>query len=119
MDYWSETMQDDAYLLVSDGWKAASQPRLLIEQKGKKSKEKPDLLIGKKKFKTDLLPPSLIISRYFDADQSAIDSLKGELETISAQLAELEEEYGDDGGALDLPKVNQAEVNRRLKEAQK
>ena len=22
MDYWAETMQDDAYMIVSDGWKA-------------------------------------------------------------------------------------------------
>jgi type I restriction enzyme M protein len=119
MDYWSETMQDDVYMLVSDGWKAAAQPRLLVEQKGKKSKEKPDLVVSKKKFKTDLLPRSLVIARYFAAEQSTIDSLRNELEMISAELAELEEEHGENGGALDLPKVNQAEVSRRLKEAQK
>src|SRR5439155_22727705 len=79
MHYWSETMQDDVYMLVSDGWKAAAQPSLLIEQKGKKSKEKPDLVVGKKKYKTDLLPASLVVTRYFAADQSAIDALAGEL----------------------------------------
>ena len=25
MDYWAETMQDDVYMIVSDGWKAASR----------------------------------------------------------------------------------------------
>jgi type I restriction enzyme M protein len=118
MDYWAETMQDDVYMLVSDGWKLAAQPHLLIEQKGKKSKEKPDLVVGKKKYKTDLFPASLVITRYFAADQAAIDALSGELEAISAKLTELEEEHGSDGGALDLPKINKQEVNRRLKEAQ-
>jgi type I restriction enzyme M protein len=118
MDYWANTMQDDLYMLVSSGWKLAAQPRLLVEQKGKKSKEKPDLVVGKKKFKTDLLHTSLVIARYFAAEQSAIDSLNSELEAITAQLAELEEEHGSDGGALDLPKVNEQEVNKRLKEAQ-
>jgi type I restriction enzyme M protein len=119
MDYWSETLQDDVYMLASDGWKAAARPRLLVEQKGKKSKEKPDLVVGKKKFKTALLPASLVVARYFATERSAIDSLRNELEIISAQLAELEEEHGVDGGALDLPKVSQPEVSRRLKEAQK
>lgn len=118
MDYWAETMQDDFYMLVSDGWKRAVQPRLLVEEKGKKSKGKPDLVVGKKKFKTDLLPASLVVARYFGIEQSVIDSLNADLEAISAQLTELEEEHGSDGGALDLPKVNKQEVNKRLKEAQ-
>jgi type I restriction enzyme M protein len=79
MDYWAETMQDDVYMVVSDGWEAAAQPRLLIEQKGKKSREKPDLVVGKKKYKTDLLPPSLLVARYFAEEQTAIDALTGEL----------------------------------------
>ena len=118
MDYWSDTMQDDAYMLVSDDWKLAAQPRLLIEQKGKKSKEKPDLVVGKKKYKTDLLPSSLLVVRYFAVEKSAIDALADELEAISAKLAEMEEEHGSDGGALDLPKVNKQEVSRRLQQAQ-
>jgi type I restriction enzyme M protein len=117
MDYWAETMQDDVYMVVSDGWKPAAQPRLLIEQKGKKSKEKPDLVIGKKKYKTDLLPPSLLVARYFAEEQTAIDALTRELDTLSVELTALEEEHGSDGGALDLPKVNKQEVNKRLDEA--
>ena len=41
MDYWAETMQDDAYLIVSDGWRDAAKPRLIVEDKSKKTKEKP------------------------------------------------------------------------------
>ncbi len=51
MDYWAETMQDDLYLVVSDGWREAAKPRLIIEEKGSKTKEKPDFTIGKQKLK--------------------------------------------------------------------
>ena len=47
MDYWAETMQDDVYMIVSDGWQEAAKPRLIIEDKEKKSKEKPDFTAGK------------------------------------------------------------------------
>ena len=36
MDYWEETMQDDVYLVVADGWSDAAQPRGIIEDKQKK-----------------------------------------------------------------------------------
>ena len=57
MDYWTETLQDDVYMLVSDGWREAAKPRLIIEDKDKKTKEKPDFTVGKRKFKADLIPP--------------------------------------------------------------
>jgi type I restriction enzyme M protein len=47
MDYWAETMQDDGYMIVSDGWREATKPRLLIEEKDKKSKDKPDFTVGR------------------------------------------------------------------------
>ncbi|HAO79751.1 MAG TPA: type I restriction-modification system subunit M, partial [Verrucomicrobia subdivision 3 bacterium] len=33
MDYWAMTMQDDVYMIVSDGWREAAKPRLIIEDK--------------------------------------------------------------------------------------
>jgi type I restriction enzyme M protein len=51
MDYWAETMQDDVYMIVSDGWREAAKPRLIIEDKEKKTKEKPDFTVGKMKYK--------------------------------------------------------------------
>ena len=37
MDYWAETMQDDAYLIAADGWRAETYR---IIEKDKKGKEK-------------------------------------------------------------------------------
>ena len=58
-DYWDETMQDDVYLIVSDGWIEASRPRGVIEDKDRKIKEAPDLTVGRRKYKMDLIPPAL------------------------------------------------------------
>ncbi len=108
MDYWAETMQDDCYLIAADGWKAETYR---IVETDKKGKEKD------KGWTCDLVHKPLIVARYFAKEQAAIDKLAAELENISAQLAELEEEHGGEEGAFaELDKVNKANVTARLKE---
>ncbi len=108
MDYWAETMQDDCYLIATDGWKAETTR---IIEKDKKGKEKD------KGWTCDLVPKSLIVARYFAKEQEAIGQLTAELEGITARLTELEEEQGGEEGAFsELDKVNKAEVTKRLKE---
>src|ERR1039457_1399366 len=75
MDYWAMTMQDDVYMIVSDGWREAAKPRLIIEDKEKKTKEKPDFTVGKLKYKAELIPTALVIARYFAAEQTHIQKL--------------------------------------------
>ncbi len=108
MDYWSDVMQDDCYLIAAEGWKA--KPERIIE-KDKKGKEKD------KGWTCDLIPKDLIVARYFAKDQVAIDQLATELESVTARLDELEEEHGGEDGAFsELDKVNKANVAARLKE---
>jgi type I restriction enzyme M protein len=110
MDYWAETMQDDSYQITSDGWKAETYR---IIEKDKKGKEKD------KGWACDLVPRVLIVARYFAKEQSTIDKLAAELETVNAQMTELEEEHGGEEGAFsELDKVNKANVTARLKEIQ-
>jgi type I restriction enzyme M protein len=99
MDYWAETMQDDVYMLVSDGWKAVADG-------------KPN---------TELIPPSLIIRRYFGAEQRAIEDLEAARDAVFRQMEELDEEHGGDEGLLFEAKtekggLTKASVNARLKE---
>jgi type I restriction enzyme M protein len=108
LDYWGETMQDDCYLISADGWKAETAR---IIEKDKKGKEKD------KGWTCDLIPKHLIVARYFAKHQVEIEQIAAELETVTAKLAELEEEHGGDEGAFsELEKVNKAEVAKRLKE---
>ncbi len=108
MDYWSEVMQDDCYLIAADGWKAVTY-RVLEKNKAGKEVDKG--------WACDLVPKGLMVARYFAAEQGAIEAQQGELEAAIAQMEELEEEHGGDEGAFgELEKVSKATVAARLKE---
>lgn len=113
MDYWATTMQDDAYIVAADGWKAATY-RIIETKKGKDGKPEKTIDRG---WTCDLIPKNLIVARYYGSEQTAIDKLAAELEGITASITELEEEEGgEDGGFAELEKVNKLSVMVRLKE---
>ena len=56
MDYWSETMQDDCYLIASEGWKAETYRVIETDKKGKEKD---------KGWICDLVPKTLVVARYF------------------------------------------------------
>ncbi len=120
MDYWAATMQDDVYQLVSEGWREAAKPRLMVEDKDKKNKDKADFAVGKQKFKAELVPPALLIARYFASEQAAIDAFEAEAAAIAQSMEELAEEHGGEDGLLeeaknDKGKVSKVSVAARLK----
>ena len=122
-EYWEETMQDDVYAVVQEGWIEAVKPREIVVKKGQKSKATPDLVIGKKKYLCDLLPPDLIATRYFSAEQEEIDSLRSDAETAEQELESFIEEHGGEEGYLDdvmngSGKVVKGELKKRIKEIQ-
>ncbi|MFA6202990.1 MAG: type I restriction-modification system subunit M [Gallionella sp.] len=97
MSYWSDIMQDDAYLIAADGWQAGNDAS------------------------NGLIPPSLIISRYFAAEREAIEQLEAGRDAISRQLEELDEEHGGEEGLLaeaknDKGKLSKATVAARLRD---
>jgi len=108
MNYWTETMQDDCYIIAADGWKAETC-RILVENKRKKMVDKG--------WTCDLVPKSLVIDRFFLAEKQAIEKLEAEKENIAAQLTELEEEHSDEEGCFaEMDRVNKGAVQSRLKE---
>ncbi len=97
MSYWSDIMQDDAYLIAADGWQAGNDAS------------------------NGLIPPSLIIARYFATDREAIEQLEAGRDAITRQLEELDEEHGGEEGLLaeaknDKGKLTKATVASRLKD---
>jgi type I restriction enzyme M protein len=93
MSYWSETMQDDVYMLAQDGWQAND----------------------------DLVPQQLVVKRYFANEQEHVEQLEAAREAIMRQLEELDEEYGGEGGLLEEAKnekgkVSKASIKARLKD---
>ena len=108
MDYWADTMQDDAYLIAADGWVA--KPARIIET-DKKGRQKD------KGWACDLIPKRYIVARYFAAQQQAVDATAAELEAASSALAEFEEEHsGEDMALAGFDKINATQVKDRIRE---
>ena len=119
MDYWDETMQDDVYLIVADGWVEAARPRGVIEDKARKLKETPDLTIGRRKYKMDLIPPVLVVARYFSRERAVMDELRRRHEGAARELEEFVDEHTGEGGLLegvlnDRGKVTRGAVQGRI-----
>lgn len=113
MDYWAGTMQDDAYLISEDGWKA--EPYRVLETK--KNKDGTPGKTVDKGWACDLVPKALLVQHHFAAEQAELDKLTAELESTQAAMTELEEEHGGDEAAFgSLDKINDKEVKARLKE---
>jgi type I restriction enzyme M protein len=128
MDYWAETMQDDCYLVVADGWKGGAQPREIRQVRNKENKlvwpEPHDFKKGKRRFKSDLIPASILIDRYFVTERDGIAAVETELSAIDQQLDEKrEEQSGEDGlltevieGEGEKQKITVKAIKARLKE---
>lgn len=127
MNYWHETMHDDVFLVMNDGWLNAAKPRLTIEDKDRKLSETPDLVIGSgrsgTKYKMDLIPPALIVCRYFADEQAEVDSLTRALEAASRAVEEYVDEHAVEDGllaeAMDGDKITKALVATRLRVAKR
>lgn len=122
MDYWAQTMQDDAYQLAADGWVAKTRAVYAAVKSGKKKGQ-----MRKVGWTCDLVPKPLIVARYFAAEQAAIDALGDELEVATRTLSEYEEEHWVDEGLLaevatgegDMRKITDKAVKARIKEIRK
>ncbi len=93
MSYWLETMKDDVYMIVENGWTANN----------------------------DLIPEKLIINRYFTEEKEMIEKLETERDEIVRQKEEFEEEQSGEDGALeelknDKGNITKGSIKDRIKE---
>jgi type I restriction enzyme M protein len=107
LTYWMETMQDDVYELVADGWEAGRE----IDKDTKK----------KNVWDGRLIPKQLLISRYFNVEQKAIEKLETDCDEITRQMEEMVEEHCGEECLLydvinDKGKVVKADFQKRVKE---
>jgi type I restriction enzyme M protein len=123
MDYWAATMQDDVWIIASDGWEAAKVVRQLFPAKDKNGKavyrEAHDFVFDKKRYKADLIPPAMIIARYFAAEQAAIEQMEAAAAALEQQMEEMLEEHGGEEGLLfevvEDGKISKGALKDRLK----
>jgi type I restriction enzyme M protein len=103
MNYWSEAMQDDCYMVSRDGWKVS-----LRETKKKSTFED---------MECDLLPVSVVVRKFYGKEAAEIAAKCAELEEVTATLESIPEENSDafDEGLFEmLEKVNEANVKKAI-----
>lgn len=125
MNYCAETLQDDLYLIESDGWKVQTYVPQPIEKKKKEwAEEKPKKEKEAKTIKDiacDLLPVDCIVDEYFSTEKEKIAFLEEKLLSTETNLNELVEEYSDsylDASNYADNKLNKGNVQKRLKIAE-
>ncbi len=91
MDYWAETMQDDVWMIAADGWQSLQD-------------DKPNV---------DLIPTALMVTRYFAAEQQAVEALEADRDTITRQMEEQDEEHGGEGGLLEEGKTDKGKLTAK------
>lgn len=122
LSYWQETMADDVFVLVQDGYEAGRETEDVYEvtedKKTKKEKRKYKGWDGK------LIPKSLIEAQYFSAERAKIDEAQAVVDETQSKLDEMvEEQTAEDGVLFDYLNDNNAvdakKVNDRIKELKK
>ncbi len=122
MNYWHDTMQDDVYVLATDGWQAGNTiMRKYREGKNAKKETVKKEIEGMEGLEGRLIPPQLIIEKYFSHEQEAIDQMIVKCESISAKLEELKEEQANEDGLLaeamdEKGRVTKTLLQKRIKE---
>jgi len=112
LDYWNETMKDDVYMIIEDGWNAKVRR---ITEKNKAGKE------VDKGWTCDLLPKQIIQNSYFADKLQAIQQLESEIESIQAEITGYEEEHAGEDCLLedatnDNGKLTKSSVAKYLKD---
>jgi type I restriction enzyme M protein len=112
MSYWYDIMQDDVYLIATDGWKA--EPAGVMDDKGKPKKNE---------WECDLIPKQLVLNRYFAEPQKKLNELTATMEDVERQMAEMIEEQGGDEGLLESVlnekgNITKGDLKSRMKEIQ-
>jgi type I restriction enzyme M protein len=121
MTYWSETMQDDVFVISEDGWKTGCEVYRITRSAGSKTdKTKVREVEGLDGIESKLIKPNLIIDRYFSTEKTAIEELESQRDSLVAKMEELEEEQGGEDGLMadcknDKDKITAASVKDRLK----
>lgn len=115
MNYWAETMQDDVYMIMADGWKLNLRPKLKEDKKEKKIV--PVVVKTWNDLESDLLPVEYIVNRFCKSELEACDELSASIAFMENEVTSLVEENDDvfDAKNFEKEKVNLASVKKRAK----
>lgn len=115
MNYWAETMQDDVYMIMADGWKLNLRPKQKEDKKEKKMV--PVVVKTWNDLESDLLPVEYIVNRFCKSELEACDELSASIAFMENEVISLVEENDDvfDTKNFEKEKINLASVKKRAK----
>jgi len=121
LSYWNETMSDDVYLLVQDGYQAVRDVEVFIKTSTKKKKDGTEVKQEKEAgWDGKLVPKALIIEMFFAAEQKAIDDADAVIAVAQAELDEMIENAEEDSIIGEVMKDNgnldKAGLKKKLKD---
>jgi len=116
LKYWTDTMNDDVYILVDSGWDAGRE----IEKFYKETENKKTGKIKTSETGWDglLIPRTLLDARFFDKEAQAVASAEAALEAAKAELDEYLEAVSEDDDEAEVS-AKTAELEKRKKSAAK
>ena len=104
LNYWTDTMQDDCYMISNDGWTYPEVKAVKIKTfKDKKNKKGNEANAQKIKespcmydeIVCDLLPVNIILCEYFIQETTAINNLVTQIENTQSEMDDLVEQNSD------------------------
>lgn len=122
LTYWNETMQDDAYLIAADGWKAelyTPQPTAKKDKEGNLKKVKEKKAATPEDVVCDLLPVSVVIDVYFSEMKALILAAEEKIAEGETALNELLEEEADnylDSSNFANDSINDGTIKKRIRD---
>ena len=86
LNYWTDVMQDDCYMIANDGW---TYPEVKATKSGKGDKKK---AIMYDEIVCDLLPVNIVLAEYFKAQTDEIADLSSQIEQKQSDMDTLVEQ---------------------------
>jgi type I restriction enzyme M protein len=102
-DYWTDTMQDDCYLIAKSGW------QLELHGNGKKT-------VTYENLECDLLPVDIVIRVCFPDELKAITDKESEVEEEVSQMDQLKEDHPEAFTDDDDKALSEAAIKKLIKE---
>lgn len=121
LSYWNETMSDDVYLLMQDGYKAVRDIEVFKKTTVKKKKDSTEVKQEKETgWDGKLVPKTLIVEMFFSDEQKVIDDMNTVIAVTQAELDEMIESAEEDsiiGEVLkDNGNLDKTGLKRKLKD---
>lgn len=113
LSYWNETMSDDVYLLVQDGYKAIRDTEVFMKTSTKKKNDGTEVRQEKETgWDGKLVPKALVIEMFYAAEQKAIDDMEAVIAAAQAELDEMIDNAEEDTVIHDMLANNDGNIEK-------